>query len=676
MPQLTAGMLLMASVLAASLCSPHLQATAWVCCNLLPSPSELGFSGCRRLPCGHLLKLRPDVGADAQAAARSTQDVFARLSFATTTRARGSECLSSLSMSRASGAEGRGRSGKQGSHPQKSSHEHQDHFKGAAGHRQGGGTDAADMSAIKPVPAVAADGARGGKRGGRRGSGGSAGGNSNGEQAESLAHHGAIGGERSFSEQRRGGSPVRGRQRSLGAGRGGKGGEQGGSREGTETMVKGGGQSRSRSQRSRSPMSRSRSKEETTTRNGEVLGSDTIKSRGEVAARRALLMQQQQQQQHVQQHYGRSMASGAPSPGYAGRRGGDRRPRGESLLSVAVRHQGKGNYAAARRIFEMLAKENESGLKPDGRCCLAWGRMEAKLGDLPAARRAFARGIKSLPDNVHIIHAWAIEEQKAGNVAEARKLFEFALDKEASDGLIYQAYALLEQQQGNMERAEELLQAGTSADPGNVFLWSACGVFETRRGNLEAACRMFQQATVLGPSHCPSFQAYAIALERSGLLDESALRFQQALDIDSRSPPYPPIPLISDLPLISLPPSLLWFHLQPALRCILIFVQATRNLKACYPGCRSVPTYQAYGLMEARRGNHDKARELFQKGIDIDQKHAPIFHAWATMEAQLGEYNRSILPLSRLLHCLPLALSISTTAAGNIAARTFGAGPV
>jgi Tfp pilus assembly protein PilF len=56
--------------------------------------------------------------------------------------------------------------------------------------------------------------------------------------------------------------------------------------------------------------------------------------------------------------------------------------------------------------------------------------------------------------------------------------------------------------------------------------------------------------------------------------------------------------------------------------------------------------------MEARRGNHDKARELFEKGIEIDQKHAPIFHAWATMEAQLGEYNRSILLLSRLLHCL------------------------
>ncbi len=65
----------------------------------------------------------------------------------------------------------------------------------------------------------------------------------------------------------------------------------------------------------------------------------------------------------------------------------------------------------------------------DGRVFLAWGRMEARLGSLTAARKVFAQGLRLLPDNVHIVHGWAIEEQRAGNWDDARKLFDYALEK-------------------------------------------------------------------------------------------------------------------------------------------------------------------------------------------------------------------------------------------------------
>lgn len=80
------------------------------------------------------------------------------------------------------------------------------------------------------------------------------------------------------------------------------------------------------------------------------------------------------------------------------------------------------------------------------------------------------------------------------------------------------------------------------------------------------------------------------------------------------------------------------FQHSPAY-CVTPFFDVTPS--TCTSTRRSVPTYQAFGLMEARRGNHDKARELFERGIQIDSQHAPIFHAWATMEEQLGDYNRA-----------------------------------
>jgi len=264
-----------------------------------------------------------------------------------------------------------------------------------------------------------------------------------------------------------------------------------------------------------------------------------------------------------------------------------------SLYSIAVQHVRSRNYDAARRMFELLQnsfdKDAEGAEAPDGRVFLAWGKMEARLRNEWAMRKAFAQGLKLIPDNTHIPHAWAIEELKVGNVDVARKLFRYALERDPRDGLIYQSFALLEQQQGNINEARALLEEGTRKDPTNVFLWSACGVFESRQGRLQEAANMFQQAAVLGPKHCQTWQAYGVLLEKMGRTDEAAEKFDRALEIDPQS----------------------------------------------------VPTAQAYGLMEARRRNYDKARQLFQRGVSIDASHAPIFHAWARMEEGLGNYDKA-----------------------------------
>ena len=130
-----------------------------------------------------------------------------------------------------------------------------------------------------------------------------------------------------------------------------------------------------------------------------------------------------------------------------------------SLYSIAIQHERQQKYDAARRMFQLLLNSYESDAAiggaeaeaPDGRVILAWGKMEARLNNDWAMRKAFASGLRLLPNNTHIPHAWAIEEQKMGNVDSARKLFRYALECDPSDGLVYQSYALLEQQHGRLE---------------------------------------------------------------------------------------------------------------------------------------------------------------------------------------------------------------------------------
>ena len=116
--------------------------------------------------------------------------------------------------------------------------------------------------------------------------------------------------------------------------------------------------------------------------------------------------------------------------------------RSGSLYSIAIQHERRRNYSAARRMFELLLNSYETGCTgdeaPDGRVFLAWGKMEAKLNSEWAMRKAFAKGLQLIPDNTHIPHAWAIEELKMGNVQAARKLYRYALERDPSDGLIYQ----------------------------------------------------------------------------------------------------------------------------------------------------------------------------------------------------------------------------------------------
>jgi len=50
---------------------------------------------------------------------------------------------------------------------------------------------------------------------------------------------------------------------------------------------------------------------------------------------------------------------------------------------------------------------------------------------------------------------------------------------------------------------------------------------------------------------------------------------------------------------------------------------------------------QIGALLEKEAGNHEEARRLFEKGVEADPRHAPVWQAWALMEKELGEYEEA-----------------------------------
>ena len=50
---------------------------------------------------------------------------------------------------------------------------------------------------------------------------------------------------------------------------------------------------------------------------------------------------------------------------------------------------------------------------------------------------------------------------------------------------------------------------------------------------------------------------------------------------------------------------------------------------------------QAWARLEAKRGNLDKARQLFRLGADCDPSHTYIWQAWGVMEFNAGDLDRA-----------------------------------
>jgi tetratricopeptide (TPR) repeat protein len=65
--------------------------------------------------------------------------------------------------------------------------------------------------------------------------------------------------------------------------------------------------------------------------------------------------------------------------------------------------------------------------------------------------------------------------------------------------------------------------------------------------------------------------------------------------------------------------------------------------------------WQAWGVLEAREGDHDAARRCFSRALDADNRNVAAITAWTLMEEKLGNYHDARLIFDRSLTRFPAA---------------------
>lgn len=181
------------------------------------------------------------------------------------------------------------------------------------------------------------------------------------------------------------------------------------------------------------------------------------------------------------------------------------------------------------------------------------------------------------------------------------------------DGRVFNALATLEVKQRRFKEAREVLQKGMDLYPLDHNLFTAAGNVEERVGNYTQARDLYMESLRLEPS-APTLVAFAL--------------------LELKHPQYPSTTTT-----------------ETTIDNKLIKVANFTLIRGLFEEAlmldpRNGPAYNAYGNAEARRGNIDEARAVFERGTQANcSDAASIYHGYGMLEISMGnvEKARSIL---------------------------------
>lgn len=237
------------------------------------------------------------------------------------------------------------------------------------------------------------------------------------------------------------------------------------------------------------------------------------------------------------------------------------------------------NAAEAMSVFQdgISRHGNSSQLLLGAALC------EIKLGKEDSARNLFERAVEADNRHAQAWQAWGVMEMRAGNYTTAKSLFESGLRSAPKHGALWQAYANMEGRLGNLEHARVLFGAGIKKSPQHVPLYQGWASLELREGNLEVAKRLISEALTRDKRHASGWLVAAQIEERQGNDGLVGLFLRRGIE--------------------------------------------------CAPN--DAELYRALGDHLVSKGSINVAREIFEKGLEVNPLHAPLYHSLAELEARI-----------------------------------------
>lgn len=245
------------------------------------------------------------------------------------------------------------------------------------------------------------------------------------------------------------------------------------------------------------------------------------------------------------------------------------------------------------------------------------GMLELNRNDPSSALNVFMDGIQHYGNSSQLLLGAALCEVKLGNQEKARVLFERSVLRDQKHAHAWQAWAVMEMRAGNVGAARTLFECGIKSSPRHGALWQAFATMESRLGDVSSARDLFETGIKKAPKHIPLYQSWAFMELREGNFTAAKALIAQALTRDKRNGAG----------------WLIAAEIEERLENSGLATLLLRRGIECAP--TQPELYRALGDLLVRKGKVVEAREIFEQGMKVDPRHAPLYHSLAELEARL-----------------------------------------
>lgn len=217
------------------------------------------------------------------------------------------------------------------------------------------------------------------------------------------------------------------------------------------------------------------------------------------------------------------------------------------------------------------------------RLLLGAALSEMKLGKDDAARELFEKSVLSDERHAQAWQAWGVMETKAGNFKTASALFQCGIRNVPSYGPLWHGFALLEQKKDEIHNARVLYASGLQKAPRSVALYQGWALLELRQGNYIDARKLIAEALTRNKKNGHCWLVAAGIEEESGNGGLVSLILRRGIE--------------------------------------------------CAPN--DAELYRKLGDYLVGKGKVEDAREVFEKGMELNPMYAPLYHSLAELEARV-----------------------------------------
>ena len=271
-----------------------------------------------------------------------------------------------------------------------------------------------------------------------------------------------------------------------------------------------------------------------------------------------------------------------------------------ALYNLAAAETTEGKYSEAAGNYKRVVDLNPNDAR-------AWNGLGVALedsGDGQAAAQAFQKALSANPDLTDAMFNLARSQLDHGDPSAAAQSFRAVLQQTPNDASAHSGLAQALLKEGNEAAAESEFETALRLDPENLDALEGLGQLDLNRGDGAKAINLLEKASVRSPDDSVVRQELAVAYAQGGRYADA----KQQLDLALRLSPNDPQvhAMLSQV-----------YAAMGDLRQAIAEQQQVMRSNAT-----DADAWNNLGVLEARDGNANAARDDFEHALRIAPDHA------------------------------------------------------